>query len=107
MEGQTDAGQSDPYVPLCFAGHTKIVAAFRGIHVVPVKHTCSDADRQMDGPYVPLCFSGNTTKAIHVWLLCHHLNFTNCTLYMYVSRIELLLYTSKFGELWSPARQQI
>ena len=25
---QTDAGQSDPYVPLCFAGDTKIVAAF-------------------------------------------------------------------------------
>ena len=22
--GQTDAGQSDPYVPLCFAGDTKI-----------------------------------------------------------------------------------
>ena len=22
---QTDAGQSDPYVPLCFAGNTKIV----------------------------------------------------------------------------------
>ena len=24
-DGQTDAGQSDPYVPLCFAGDTKIV----------------------------------------------------------------------------------
>ena len=23
-DGQTDAGQSDPYVPLCFAGDTKI-----------------------------------------------------------------------------------
>ena len=23
-EGQTDAGQSDPYVPLCLAGDTKI-----------------------------------------------------------------------------------
>ena len=22
-DGQTDAGQSDPYVPLCFAGDTK------------------------------------------------------------------------------------
>ena len=22
-DGQTDAGQSDPYVPLCFAGNTK------------------------------------------------------------------------------------
>ena len=25
-DGQTDAGQSDPYVPLCFAGDTKITA---------------------------------------------------------------------------------
>ena len=25
---RTDPGQSDPYVPLCFAGETKIVAAF-------------------------------------------------------------------------------
>ena len=24
-DGQTDAGQSDPYVPLCFAGDTKII----------------------------------------------------------------------------------
>ena len=24
-EGQTDAGQSDPYVPLCFTGNTKIL----------------------------------------------------------------------------------
>ena len=23
--GQTDAGQSDPYVPLCFAGDTKTI----------------------------------------------------------------------------------
>ena len=23
QDGQTDAGQSDPYVPLCFAGDTK------------------------------------------------------------------------------------
>ena len=23
-DGQTDAGQSDPYVPLCFAGDTKM-----------------------------------------------------------------------------------
>ena len=23
MDGQTDTGQSDPYVPLCFAGDTK------------------------------------------------------------------------------------
>ena len=22
-DGQTDAGQSDPYVPLCFTGYTK------------------------------------------------------------------------------------
>ena len=25
MDRQTDAGQSDPYVPLCFAGDTKMV----------------------------------------------------------------------------------
>ena len=25
-DGQTDAGQSDPYVPLCFAGDTKSVS---------------------------------------------------------------------------------
>ena len=24
MDGGTDAGQSDPYVPLCFAGNTKM-----------------------------------------------------------------------------------
>ena len=37
---QTDAGQSDPYVLLCFAGVTiNIVAAFRGIHVSPAKHS--------------------------------------------------------------------
>ena len=37
--GQTDAGQSDPYVPLCFSGDTKMkVAAFRGMHVSPAKH---------------------------------------------------------------------
>ena len=23
-DGQTDAGQSDPYVPICFAGNTKM-----------------------------------------------------------------------------------
>ena len=24
IDGQTDTGQSDPYVPLCFAGDTKM-----------------------------------------------------------------------------------
>ena len=24
-DGQTDAGQSDPYLPLCFAGDTKMI----------------------------------------------------------------------------------
>ena len=43
-DGQTDAGQSDPYVPLCFAGDTKtesmkMVAAFRGMDVSPAKHS--------------------------------------------------------------------
>ena len=45
MDRQTDARQSDPYVPLCFAGDTK-------------------TDRQTDvgqsDPYVPLCFAGDT-----------------------------------------------
>ena len=27
---QTDAGQSDPYVPLCFAGNTKTTTSFGG-----------------------------------------------------------------------------
>ena len=27
-DGQTDAGQSNPYVPLCFAGDTKISMDF-------------------------------------------------------------------------------
>ena len=40
LDRQTDAGQSDPYVPLCFAGNTiNIVAAFRGMHVSPAKHS--------------------------------------------------------------------
>ena len=61
-DGHTDAGQSDPYVSLCFAGDTKIgplyliavcaamlcnwdprvekiVAAFAGMNVLPVKHS--------------------------------------------------------------------
>ena len=29
MDGQTDAGQSDPYVPLCFAGDTKTLNPFK------------------------------------------------------------------------------
>ena len=29
MDGQTDAGQSDPYVSLCFAGDTKIMPVLK------------------------------------------------------------------------------
>ena len=29
--GQTDAGQSDPYVPLCFAGDTKLWYGVKGL----------------------------------------------------------------------------
>ena len=28
-DGQTDAGQNDPYVPLCFAGDTKVIPMCR------------------------------------------------------------------------------
>ena len=38
MDRQTDAGQSDPYVPLCFAGDTKskdIFVYYCGIHFIP------------------------------------------------------------------------
>ena len=28
---QTDAGQSDPYVPLCFAGDTKTISRYANI----------------------------------------------------------------------------
>ena len=28
-DGQTDAGQSDPYVPLCFAGDTKMQLKYK------------------------------------------------------------------------------
>ena len=44
---QTDNGQSDPYVSLCFAGDTKIVAAFRGMHVSPAKHSFGKCDRKV------------------------------------------------------------
>ena len=49
-ERQTDNGQSDPYVSLCFADDTKMVAAFRGMHVSPAKHSYeSVTDGQTDG----------------------------------------------------------
>ena len=93
----TDARQSDPYEQLCFPGFCrrhknvarlslnalqnhkfyKIVAAFRGMHVSPAKHsyvsvtdgrTDGQTDRRTDGrtedgqsdPYVSLCFAGDT-----------------------------------------------
>ena len=40
-DGQTDAGQSNPYMPLCFAGDTNIVSEFQEMHVSPAKHTSS------------------------------------------------------------------
>ena len=58
---------------------TKIVAAFRGMHVSPAKHSYAsvtdgqtDTDRQTDGqtddgqsdPYVSLCFAGDTKSKI-------------------------------------------
>ena len=43
----------------------KIVAAFRGMHVSPAKHSFGKCDRRTDGqsdPYVSLCFTDDTTK---------------------------------------------
>ena len=68
-DGRTDAGQSDPYVPLCFAGDTKsnkIVTAFQEMHVLPVVHSYGMCDyqeslttRQTDGQtpdkVIPMC----------------------------------------------------
>ena len=42
--GPTDAGQSDPYVPLCFAGNTIKVAQVVGVHQTTIptdKWTCA------------------------------------------------------------------
>ena len=47
-DGQTDEGQSDPYVPLCVAGDTKMVAAFQGMHVSPAKHSYAWLPRKCD-----------------------------------------------------------
>ena len=44
---QTDAGQSGPYVLLCFADDT-IVAAFWGMHVSPAKHSYALLPRKSD-----------------------------------------------------------
>ena len=76
IDGQTDDGQSDPYVVLCFAGTTKIVAAFRRMQEPPAKHsyawlprkcdnrTDTRTDEQIDAgqsdPYLPLCFTSDT-----------------------------------------------
>ena len=57
----------------------KIVAAFRGMHVSPAKHsyasvtvTDGQTDRRTDDgqsdPYVALCFAGDTTKRFYLEL---------------------------------------
>ena len=73
-DGQTEAGQSDPYVPLCFAGDTKN-AWVKDSYAWPQRkcdyRTDRRTDRQTDGktdtgqsdPYVPLCFAGDTKSA--------------------------------------------
>ena len=68
---------------VCFCGHTlNIVAAFRGMHVSPAKHSYMYArlprkcdyrtDRRTDAgqsdPYVPLCFAGDTKTIL---IQCH------------------------------------
>ena len=62
---QTDAGQSDPYVPLCFAGDTKIVAAFRVMHVSPATHSFGKCDRRTDRQT-----DGQTDGRRTKWSLC-------------------------------------
>ena len=54
----------------------KIVAAFRGMHVSPAKHSFGKCDRQTDrqtdrqmddgqsDPYVSICFAGDTKRAL-------------------------------------------
>ena len=34
MHAKTDTGQSDPYVPLCFAGDTKSTSYYIYVHVI-------------------------------------------------------------------------
>ena len=73
------------YQELFWADTLNIVAAFRGMHVSPAKHsyawlprkcdyrTDTRTDTQTDGqtdarqsnPYVPLCFAGDTTKGAY------------------------------------------
>ena len=52
----------------------KIVAAFRGMHVSPAKHSFGKCDRRTDDgqsdPYVSLCFAGDT-KIVAAFLGMH------------------------------------
>ena len=50
--GQTDAGQSDPYVPLCFAGDTKIAHTFEKNSVITGKQmpTWKSQDYPLSSP---------------------------------------------------------
>ena len=65
----TDTGQSDPYVPLCFTGDTKIAwkLPWQKWNVL-----CVLTDAEQSDPYVPLCFAGDT-KIISVSLLFKYL----------------------------------
>ena len=50
---QTDPRQSDPYVPLCFAGDTK---AMRDYHEsVTTKQTHGQRERQTPDKVIPMC----------------------------------------------------
>ena len=68
---QTDTGQSDPYVPLSFAGDTiiNIVAAFQGMHVLPVKHSYGWLPRKCDY-CTDTQTDGWTDKCRTKWSLC-------------------------------------
>ena len=74
---------SEIYVLCAFLKILKnIVAAFRGMHVSPAKHSHAWLPRKCDywtdgrtdagqsDPYVPLCFAGDTTKLFLYATLC-------------------------------------
>ena len=85
-------GPPDPPPPPnnCDNNHVKIVAAFRGMHVSPAKHTCSSAsvtdgrtdrrtDRQTDGQttdkVIPKCRYASQATQKCVWVERKHWEF--------------------------------
>ena len=76
-----------------------IVAAFRGMHVSPAKHSYAWLSRKCDyrtdrhthaqtdagqsDPYVPLCFAGDTIKWSRYWSTCTFVHIINFDEYTY------------------------